>query len=187
MQLGYSRNILDCFRSILSTEGVRAFYISLPTTLAMNIPYGCVMVSVNESLRKFLSPICNQTATNLIAGGFAGAIAALLTNPLDVIKTRLQIQNLQPYQIKSVGACPRVNSVYSSSNISSAIAEEAVLNSQHTSYTGASQVFRQILKEQGFWGLMRGSFPRVLVHSPSVAISWTTYEFVKNFLPKKFD
>jgi len=56
LQLGYYKGMLHCASSIYRTEGFRAFYLSFPITLFMNIPYGCVMVATNESLKRFLSP-----------------------------------------------------------------------------------------------------------------------------------
>ena len=43
MQLGYYRNVYHCFQSVVRSEGIRALYISFPTTLLMNIPYGIIM------------------------------------------------------------------------------------------------------------------------------------------------
>ena len=42
--------------SIVRKEGIRAFYLSLGTTLMMNVPYGCIMVAANESARKVFNP-----------------------------------------------------------------------------------------------------------------------------------
>lgn len=41
---------------------------------------------------------------------------------------------------------------------------------------------RQINAVEGVGGFFRGALPRLLVHMPSVAISWTTYETVKVWL-----
>ncbi|CAM9723745.1 unnamed protein product [Choristocarpus tenellus] len=93
LQLGYHRGILDCIQTVRQTEGLEAFYRSFPITLFMNIPYGCVMVAVNESIKQTLQPGGEfDTQTYMIAGSGAGAVAAFSTTPLDVVKTRLQTQ-----------------------------------------------------------------------------------------------
>lgn len=62
----------------------------------MNIPYGCVMVAVNESMKRAMRPAGDyDTKTFILAGSVAGAVAAVATNPLDVVKTRLQTQALK--------------------------------------------------------------------------------------------
>jgi hypothetical protein len=47
---------------------------------------------------------------------------------------------------------------------------------------GMTQMFKQILAEEGVRGFARGVVPRMLVHAPSVAISWTAYESMKCLL-----
>lgn len=97
MQLGYYRSTFHCMTEIFKAEGLRAFYISFPTTLMTNIPYGCVVVAANESAKKFLNPSGQHNIpASLLAGCIAGGVAAAATTPLDVIKTRLQTQDLVP-------------------------------------------------------------------------------------------
>lgn len=51
-----------------------------------------------------------------------------------------------------------------------------------TYYTTPLEAFRSILQEEGPRGLFRGTLPRVALHAPSVAISWTAYEMAKGWL-----
>ena len=201
MQLGYYRGTFHCFRTILATEGVRAFYVSLPLTLTMNIPYGCVMVAVNESTKKVLQSSGNYNIllTSMVAGGIAGGVAAFLTNPLDVIKTKLQTRDLQPCNLENIKKMSSSNSNNAPAcNISKLKDSVSVANRfpvigatsvnatsrEAVNFSSSLQVARQIYLQYGFSGFSRGVLPRVLVHSPSVAISWTAYEAVKSLLVK---
>jgi solute carrier family 25 (mitochondrial iron transporter), member 28/37 len=40
----------------------------------------------------------------------------------------------------------------------------------------------QIRAQEGYAGFFRGIGPRLLVHAPSVAVSWTTFEVLKKTL-----
>ncbi|KAL7524842.1 hypothetical protein ACHAXR_000740 [Thalassiosira sp. AJA248-18] len=51
-----------------------------------------------------------------------------------------------------------------------------------TYYTTPLEAFQSILQEEGPRGLFRGTLPRVALHAPSVAISWTAYEMAKDWL-----
>ncbi len=93
LQLGFYKGMFDCIHKVVKYEGVRALFISFPTTLLMNIPYGGVMVATNESLKTALNPSGERNIPAFfISGAGAGGLAALVTNPLDVAKTRLQTQ-----------------------------------------------------------------------------------------------
>lgn len=162
MQLGYHRSIYDCIRSVMKTEGIGAFYLSFPTTVAMNLPYGCIMVAMNESIKKVINPSGGYNFTaSMVAGCVAGGVAAIATTPLDVIKTRLQTQGLQ--------SCPSLEALHGSyTTVKSA-----------PKYKNLFQTFTTIAKEEGYVTFMRGCIPRMLVSAPSVAISWTAYEIAK--------
>lgn len=85
------RSILECARTVYRNEGIRAFYISYPTTLAMTVPFTAFQFTFYESLSKVVNPEKRyDPLTHCVVGGLAGASAAAITTPLDVIKTLLQ-------------------------------------------------------------------------------------------------
>ncbi len=199
MQLGFHKSVVDCVRSVVRAEGLRALYVSLPTTLAMNIPYGIVMVPVNESVKKLLNPSNNYSfSASMIAGCFAGGIAAACTNPLDVVKTRLQTQGLEacPVAVKvtkvpsssgiaavdAVLPSMKVGAVETAAEFTASTARSSLAQLLASPFRGMVDTSRRILAEEGCRGFLRGVVPRVMVQAPAVAISWTAYESMKQLL-----
>ena len=63
--------------------------------LVMNIPFVAIHLAVYESAKKVMSGHKEESlAVQLLAGGTAGGTAAALTNPLDMVKTRLQLEGV---------------------------------------------------------------------------------------------
>eukprot|EP01121_Diplochlamys_sp_Union-15-3_P007292 TRINITY_DN1843_c0_g1_i3.p1 TRINITY_DN1843_c0_g1~~TRINITY_DN1843_c0_g1_i3.p1 ORF type:complete len:184 (-),score=21.90 TRINITY_DN1843_c0_g1_i3:2-553(-) len=85
---------IDCIRTVIRTEGVRALYASYTTTLVMGLPFNIFYFPVYEILRKLFKsdPHSHDPLAHVCAGGGAGAAAGAITNPFDVAKTRLQTQ-----------------------------------------------------------------------------------------------
>lgn len=163
LQLGYYKDAMHCFRAMLSTGG-SSFFRSLPPTLAMNIPYCSVMMCTNESLKKWLNPSGNfHLGVTLFSGGFAGALAGGLTTPLDVVKTRLQVQSLSA-SVDAIGAAPG--------------------DAYFVRYGGSLAAVRTIYAESGGAGFWRGLGPRVAMFGPSCAISWVAYEAIKQAIKR---
>ncbi|KAH8548694.1 mitochondrial carrier domain-containing protein [Umbelopsis sp. PMI_123] len=149
------RTVGECARRVYAAEGVTAFYISLPTTLVMSIPFQSIQFATYEFFRKVLHPPGSyDPKTHMIAGGLAGAIASSITCPLDVVKTLLQTrgQSVDPRIRNAAGLWDAV----------------VIIHERH-----------------GYRGFFRGFKPRVLTHMPSAAISWSVYEYFKWFLWKK--
>lgn len=166
LQLGYYEGMADAFRTMVRQEGAAGLYRALPVTLATNLPYGAVMVTTNEYLRELLMKQTNATTldvkTTLLSGCGAGLVAAAVTTPLDRLKTRLQTQGLGMVVACDVAvACPKMEA---------------------PKYNGLGDAFRSIVQQEGYAGFLRGLGPRVLTHTPSVAISWTVYEAMKLWL-----
>ncbi|KAI9676887.1 MAG: asparaginyl-tRNA synthetase [Caeruleum heppii] len=85
------RSISQCAMSVYRTEGLAAFYVSYPTTLSMTIPFTAIQFTSYESISKVINPSQKyDPATHIVSGGLAGAFAAGITTPLDVVKTLLQ-------------------------------------------------------------------------------------------------
>ena len=162
MQLGYYRSAFHCLSRMLATGG-GSLYRSLPTTLAMNVPYASLMMMANEGARKVVNPSGEYSLTTfLLCGGFSGAFAAALTTPLDVVKTRLQTQGL------GVGV--------------EAAAEAAAHDAPSAftvRYSGFVDAATALWRCDGFRGFFRGATPRVLMYGPACAISWVAYEGAK--------
>jgi len=88
-----SKSMINCGMNILRKEGVGAFYVSYPTTLLMNIPFNSIHFIIYEYYRKKLNPTGKyDPKSHIIAGAMAGGIASIVTNPLDVSKTLLQLR-----------------------------------------------------------------------------------------------
>jgi solute carrier family 25 iron transporter 28/37 len=97
-------SIAACARSLYRAEGFSSFYVSYPTTLCMTVPFTATQFMAYESLSKVMNPRKEyDPISHCIAGGLAGAIAAGITTPLDVIKTLLQTRGLSKQtEIKNV-------------------------------------------------------------------------------------
>lgn len=99
------KGVLDCVRRVIKEEGYRAFYASYRTTVLMNAPFTAVHFSTYEAMKKGLSEVSPENAederlvVHATAGAVAGALAAVLTTPLDVVKTQLQCQVMHFIQL----------------------------------------------------------------------------------------
>ncbi|KAK4762487.1 hypothetical protein SAY86_008255 [Trapa natans] len=94
------RGVLDCARTVLKEEGFRAFYASYRTTVTMNAPFTAVHFAAYEAAKRALMDVSPESVNeegwvvHSTAGVVAGALAAAVTTPLDVVKTQLQCQGV---------------------------------------------------------------------------------------------
>lgn len=90
-----SISTLTTLRNVVSNEGYGAFFASVPTTVAMNVPFAAVHFTTYETIKRLLGVSEEELESSFwkctVAGGAGGALGGLVSNPFDVIKTRQQL------------------------------------------------------------------------------------------------
>ncbi|CAF0727392.1 unnamed protein product [Rotaria sp. Silwood1] len=87
------RNSFDCFKKVIRHEGVFGLYRGLIPQLVGVAPEKAIKLTVNDFIRDRLT-LADGTIplwAEILAGGCAGASQVTFTNPLEIVKIRLQV------------------------------------------------------------------------------------------------
>lgn len=92
------KGALDCFRQIVSKEGTRGLYRGLGPNLIGVTPEKALKLAVNERLREALEEEDGSITLphEIMAGGGAGFCQVIATNPMEIVKIRMQVQGTLP-------------------------------------------------------------------------------------------
>ncbi|KAH8088977.1 mitochondrial carrier domain-containing protein [Cristinia sonorae] len=107
---------LAAARLVLSTEGLRGFYRGFGSTIMREIPFTSLQFPMYELFKLQLSrslgrkPLYAHEAA--ICGSVAGGIAAAVTTPLDVLKTRVMLDIRNPTHQKLPSLSARFKQIY---------------------------------------------------------------------------
>lgn len=87
------RNSWDCFKKVVRHEGIFGLYRGLVPQLIGVAPEKAIKLTVNDLVRdKLMDKKGNITLSGeIIAGACAGASQVVFTNPLEIVKIRLQV------------------------------------------------------------------------------------------------
>lgn len=97
MQAGMHTTPSNAVKKIVSIHGISGLWMGMSTTVARDIPFDCIQFSLWEEMKSMSAedgngdeiPLWKQAALGSVAGG----VAAFLTTPLDVAKTRVMTQS----------------------------------------------------------------------------------------------
>lgn len=92
-------NSFDCFKKILKAEGFRGLYSGLGAQLVGVAPEKAIKLTVNDLVRKIGTDDDGKITMGweITAGMTAGGCQVIFTNPLEIVKIRLQMQgNVKP-------------------------------------------------------------------------------------------
>ena len=105
LQMSYYDNLGDAIRAIASSEtGIRGFYAGYLGVLYRDIPYTVLELGLYDVFKGFLSGIRKSHDENeqaeemlwldqLACAALTGAITAIATTPMDVVKTKLMVDH----------------------------------------------------------------------------------------------
>jgi len=155
---------LDCLQKVIRYEGFAGLYRGLLPPLLAAGPEKIVKFTLNDMLRAVLSQdedgaVSSSThwLTEIISGGCAGACQLLVTNPLEIVKIRMQMQGENAKVFNDKGfKLPRG------------------LGLHYMSFT-------EIIREMGTTGLYKGAAACLMRDIPFGAIYFPAYAACMNY------
>ncbi|XP_067624869.1 mitochondrial carrier protein Rim2 isoform X2 [Eurosta solidaginis] len=139
-----------------------------------------------------------DTLIHLVAGGTAGTVGAVVTCPLEVVKTRLQSSNsfLGPIRLEPPGSTNGSSELLRpeqrrklSTTILRKRSQPQIMAISHCGISSTStktmsiiQCLRHIVQNEGPRALFKGLGPNLIGVAPSRAIYFCTYSQTKHFL-----
>jgi len=190
--LRYGANPFRTLVGIMKYEGASALYTGcLPAVIGM-APAGAVFYGVYDlckhrhltSLEKMGCPNPSiPSGYTLLYGALAGACSELLVYPLEVLRRRLQVQSMMASSTHHPTLGGRAAAAAAAAH-----AANKASGLQHMQQAGSKGGVRvmhtllTIIKAEGLQGLYAGMGPNILQVLPSAALSYFTYDTVKQLL-----
>lgn len=158
------QNSFDCFKKIIAKEGVKGLYSGLGAQLVGVAPEKAIKLTVNDLIRKIGTDENGKITMSweILAGMCAGGCQVIFTNPLEIVKIRLQMQGNH----QAVTAAAAANPIpVSGAEI------------PHKRLTAG-----KIIKQLGIKGLYKGASACLLRDVPFSAIYFPTYANLKKYM-----
>ncbi|XP_051919260.1 solute carrier family 25 member 44-like [Hippocampus zosterae] len=146
-EAGKTRRVFGQTRSIVAqifaADGLPGFYRGALASLLTYIPNSAVWWPFYHFYAEQLSNLapagCPHLVLQAMAGPLAAATASTVTNPMDVIRARVQVEGR----------------------------------------SSITETFRQLIKEEGFWGMTKGLSARIISSTPTAIVMVVGYESLK--------
>ena len=86
------KNSFDCFYKVFTREGIKGLYSGLLPQMIGVMPEKAIKISMNDFVRSFWDEEDIPMHGEVLAGCAAGGSQVIFTNPLEIVKIRLQLQ-----------------------------------------------------------------------------------------------
>ena len=97
MQIGKYNSVYMAYKRIMYLDGYKGFYKGYTGLVMRDLPFRSIQLPLYEFLKERFIEDNDTSITNSlrvsVAGAISGMTAAFITNPIDVIKTRLMCSN----------------------------------------------------------------------------------------------
>jgi mitochondrial ornithine carrier protein len=132
-----------------------------------------------KSSHLFLSPTSDSLSITglVVAGGISGACTSYVLTPIELVKCKLQVQNVGSYA-PGTTTFPATSSILKRGPIAAASIHTSTKHIQ----PGPIQLILQIYRNQGITGFWRGQMGTFLRETGGSAAWFGTYEYTSSFL-----
>ncbi|KAK5109078.1 hypothetical protein LTR62_007534 [Meristemomyces frigidus] len=146
------KNSIDCFSKVIRNEGFRGLYSGVLPQLVGVAPEKAIKLTINDLVRGKYTDIKTGNialSAEILAGATAGTCQVIFTNPLEIVKIRLQVQG------------------------------EAMKAAAREGETVTKRSAMWIVRHLGLIGLYKGAMACMLRDAPFSAIYFPTYSHLK--------
>jgi len=98
-------DVIVAVREIFRTSGVAGFYNGTLVTMSRDVPWNALSFLFHAQAKRIFKAATSRTpenSENLALAGVAGALAAVIMTPVDVVKTRLMTQRAGAVQYSGI-------------------------------------------------------------------------------------
>lgn len=95
-------SVIGSFGLIYKNEGIRGFFKGTVAMVVRDFPFGGIFYVVYNASNSILEEYSKSKAVFLTSGMIAGVVATVATQPLEIVKSKLQANTGDPQDMKSI-------------------------------------------------------------------------------------
>jgi len=177
-----------CVKQLISKEGFLGLYRGITAPLTAQFFMNGLSFAGDSLAMKILEPNTKnhekaKFSNMIIAGMFGGFAQCIVLVPSDLVKCRLQVQNVSNFNSNSI------NNNINNNNINNNNINNNIYNNNNNNNTkiqnGPIKFALNIIKTDGIGGLYKGFLVTALREVPSYGIYFCVYKKINNYFKDK--